>query len=71
MTPFLASLAALAPASESLAVSSDTMARTLPAIAEFEGAHAGSGISLGLVAIAAGFVLAGAWMLLISARPRG
>jgi hypothetical protein len=42
---------------------------TVPALAEFDGAH-GAGVSLGMIAIAGAFVIVGAWMIYLSARAR-
>ena len=43
---------------------------TVPAMDAYDGVHA-AGMPLGLVAIAAGFVLAGAWLIFVSGRSRG
>lgn len=48
---------------------SQAEAGNLPAVAVFDGQHA-AGMPLGLVAVAAGFLLAGGWLLWISARSR-
>lgn len=42
---------------------------SLPSVAVFEGQHA-AGMPLGLVAVAAGFVVVGGWLLWISSRSR-
>lgn len=41
----------------------------LPSVAAYEGQHA-AGMPLGLVAVAAGFVVVGGWLLWISSRSR-
>ena len=45
-------------------------AQAYPVMAEYSEPYA-SGASLAMVAVAAGFVLAGAWLLYLSARYRG
>lgn len=42
---------------------------SLPSVAVYEGQHA-AGMPLGLVAVAAGFVVAGGWLLWVSSRSR-
>ncbi len=63
------SAACFAAMSRALATS-EPMSSTLPSIAEYAGGHE-VGPSFGLIAIAAGFVAAGAWLLYLSARDRG
>ncbi len=45
-------------------------AETVQAVADYDGAHAAS-LPLGLVAVAAVFVVAGAWLIWLSSRSRG
>ncbi len=71
MTALLSGLVAAVTTAKAVVTSDAVAAQTLPAIAEHDGVHAATGAPLLLVAIAAGFVLAGTWMLVISSRPRG
>ena len=45
-------------------------AETVQAVADYEGPHIG-GIPAGMLAVTAGFVVAGAWLLWASSRSRG
>ncbi len=69
MSRLPALIVALAAMPRELRAAASVSGEVLPAVAAYDGTHAASS-PLGLLAVAAGFVIVGGWLLWISSRSR-